>query len=131
MKDSNKAETLAAVFVITLMASVVALIVVGCGSSSTSTPVSSGTSVGPETYVADLAGTTADDVTCENAAEAGTGSGYFCGVSGTYSGEKDYNNPPTCYHVFSEGAGWSAYSGDEVMEAPLFCPSDWGWGTIG
>jgi hypothetical protein len=114
---------------------------IGAVTKSPGTPTyaadSSGTpsaSSGPEQYVADLAFTTADDVVCEDAGVAGKGSEYFCGVSSTYNGQKDYTNPPTCYHVFPDntnGSGWSAYSGGSPMEAPAFCPSYWGWSTVG
>jgi hypothetical protein len=101
-------------------------------SGTTSAPSPSS---GPEQYVADLAFTTADDVDCENGDQTGTGSGYFCGVSSTYDGKKDYMNPPTCYHVFKDNSGWSAYSDGgsrgSLPEAPVFCPSGWGWSTVG
>ncbi len=98
---------------ILILVAAVVLASVGCTSDQPNSNPESG-NTGIESYVASLAGTESDDVTCE---DDGVGdSSYFCAV--------DSGDPADCFHVFADGAGWSAYTLDgSLMKGPLFCPT--------
>jgi hypothetical protein len=100
---------------LTLAVLAVAVAGVGCTgqkSNSNPRPEPSGDTV--ESYVADLAGSESDDVTCEDDGVGDTS--YFCRV--------DSGDPADCFHVFADGGGWSAYSLDgDLLRGPTWCPT--------